>query len=287
MDDCYNNSSELDIKFMASFNNNATEADLPNMATGKAWLCWDENAMYIYLKAVDKTPVKTALTDVSTDGMELFFDFDNINSTDPSPDGRVGNYGANGAMVKTAAYARTVGTPEYEIFWVDNFSDNNDWLSTLSDEENKTVCVITSDGYIIERRIPFNDAVKKMAKPGFTFGAQIDLLDDIDDNSQRDIKIAWGESTDEVDVATWAQSASCDELTLIAAPVSVVAAVPASAETQTAPAETAAPSPAVPVTDISAIPASAPAPKTGDTTVLLSLLSILGASGVFTLKKKR
>ena len=168
MDECYNNSSELSIEFMASFNNNATEADLPNMAKGKARLCWDENAMYIFLQVVDKTPVKTALTDISTDGMELFFDFDNINSTDPSPDGRVGNYGANGAMLKTAAYARTVGTPEYEIFWVDNFSDFNDWLSTLSAKENETSCVITSDGYIIERKIPLNDAVKKMVKPGFT-----------------------------------------------------------------------------------------------------------------------
>jgi len=217
-DDCYKNSTELVIAYMSSMANSAKEEDKPLMATGSAWLCWDENAMYIYVKVVDKTPVTKELTSESSDGIEVFFDFDNSNSRDPVPAGMRSNYGPNGAFLKTAAYARTVGSPQHEFVKIENFSEYNDWLNNEAARDCEIACVITSDGYIIERKMPFNESVKALIKDGFTFGFQIAILDDIDDNSQRDFKVQWGESVGGVDVGSWGFSASCDELTLLAKP---------------------------------------------------------------------
>ena len=214
MDDCYKNSDEIVIQYPASIANNAEEG--MEHAIGRLWMCWDESYIYMYLDVLDKTPVTQPLENFGSDAFESVFDFDNNNSDDTNS---AESYWPNGIFVKTLAYARTVGTPEFEIDWVAGMgTDHQDWFINLPESEHQVICVIKPDGYIIERRVPVNDAVKAMFKPGYSFGFQIWLLDDIDDNNQRDFKLSWGEPTAEIEVTSWGQSAVCDELTLIAAP---------------------------------------------------------------------
>lgn len=275
MDDIYKNSDPMKIEFMSSIANSGTEEDVPRAVKAVAYLTWDENALYLFIEAKDPTPPKTALIGPSTDGVEIFADFDNINSIEASPDGRAGNYGENGIFFKTAAYAEKLGTPEYLQFWVENFSTYNDSLMTAAADVTAVKTVITSDGYIIERKIPFSAATKAMVKEGYKFGFQIALLDDLDDDCTRDMKVTWGEATDELSPASWGQSAHCDEVVLAAAPP------PPATEPPAAPAEDAPAAEA---------PAAAPAkanPTTADPITLIIAMGALSAMGALTLKKKR
>jgi len=272
MDDCYNNSDPLVIEYVASIANNAEEG--MEYATGKAWLCWDENALYIYLDMVDKTPVTQPLDNPSSDAFELVIDFDNVMDD--------GAYGDNGLFVKTLAYAKTVGSPEMEIDWVENFgSDHQYWFIDQPESEHQIACVIKPDGYIIERRIPLWGAVKAMLKPGFAFGFQIWILDDIDDNNQRDFKLVWGEPTDDVGVGSWNDPAVCDELILTAAPTPPPAAdpdpIPDPIPDDPGGSDAAVQPPAV----------TPPAPQTGDASILFGLISLIGAGGITFFRKRK
>ena len=268
MDECYSYSKEIVIEYMCSMANNATDADLPNMAKGVARLCWDENAVYLYLEVTDRTPVTQPLSNYSSDACELIMDFDNMPSDSSG-------YGDNGIFVKTLPYASKVGSPEYEIEWPGLGTVFQNWLTGLPANEHPLACVIKSDGYIIERKIPLNDAVKAMVKPGFSFGFQIWLLDDIDDNNQRDFKVSWGESTDDVAVSSSGVPATCDELTLIEAPPPPVIEVVGQFEVATDGAVSAVTLPAV----IS--------PQTGDAAILLSFISLISAGGLAVLRIKK
>ena len=272
MDDCYKNSSELIVEFMSSMNNNATEDDLPNRATGKARLCWDETALYLYIDVKDPTPV-TWLDAFGSDAVEFTCDFDSLGD---------GTYGDNGIFVVTLPYARTVGKPELERQWPDLGTAHQDWLMERPDGEWPVQCVIKADGYTIELKVPLNDAVKAMMKPGFTFGFQISLLDDIDDNNQRDIKSSWGESTDDISAGGWSNSDSNDEITLIEAPPAPVAPEP-EPEPDIVQAEEPA-APVVPVAPASAVPS---VPETGDTSIIIiAAIMITAAAGVVIFRRK-
>ena len=270
MDDCYKNSSELKIEYIASIANSAEEGG--DNATGSIWLCWDEKYIYMFVDVTDRTPVTQPLEGFSSDAFESTFDFDNINDD---------HYGDNGLFVKVLAYARAVGSPDFEIDWVLGMdTDHQHWFADQPASEHQVACVIKSDGYIIERRVPLIDAVKARLKPGYTFGFQIWLLDDIDDNNQRDFKMSWGEPTDEVSVAAWNLSNCNDELVLIEAPPPpppppepdpVPEAVP---EAPAAQPEPAAPAPA---------PTPA-APPTGDG--LAIVLAVMLAAGAFVISRR-
>lgn len=279
MDDCYKNSTELAIEYIASIANSAEEGI--EHAKGKIQLCWDENYIYMYLDVVDKTPCLTgpfSPDNYSSDAFESTFDFDNLGD---------GSYGDNGLFVKVLAYAKTVGSPEMEIDWVLGIeTEHQYWWAELPESEHQVASVIKSDGYIIERRVPLNDAVKAKLKPGYAFGFQIWLLDDIDDNNQRDFKLVWGKPTDDVDVTSWNSSDVCDELILIEAPP------PPEPEPEPEAVD------AVDTVDDTAMgggdenvhattPAPVSAPQTGDATVLFSLVSLIGVSGLASFKIKR
>lgn len=259
LDDSYRNSDPIEAKFMSSIANQGTEDDVSRMATAKSYLLWDDNNIYIYTEVTDSTPIKTSLTGNSSDGIEMFFDFENINSSDASPTGRVGNYGELGVFLKTCAYAQTVGSPEFETVWIENFSTLQDEF-LIGNTDCKISSVITATGYISERSFPLNDALKAIIKEGFKFGFQIAILDDMTDDSARDLKITWGEATDEISPATWGQSSHCDEILLVAAPAPVV--------------ETEAPVVAEAPADGSA-PVVTESPKTADTISILFAVSAL------------
>ncbi len=263
LDDAYKNSDPIEAKFMSSIANQGTEDDVARMATAVSHMMWDENNIYIYTEVTDSTPIKTALTGNSSDGIEMFFDFENINSSDASPDGRVGNYGELGVFLKTCAYAQAVGSPEFETVWIENFSTFQDEFLT-GNADCKISNVITSTGYISERSFPLNDALKAMVKEGFKFGFQIAILDDMTDDSARDLKITWGEPVDDISPASWGQSTHCDEILLVAAPPPPVV-------------ETEAPAVAEAPADDGAAPVVTTSPATGDVISVMFAASALAA----------
>jgi len=268
MDDCYLNSSEIIISYRASVANNATD-DMES-AIGYLRMCWDENCVYMYLKVVDKTPVTQPLSNFGSDAFECVFDFDNNNS---DVDNATESFAPNGIFVKTLAYASAVGSPEFEHdLGAVMGTDHQLWFIDLPLSEHEVKCVAVSDGYIIERRIPVNDAVKAMFKPGYSCGFQIWLLDDIDDNNQRDFKLSWGEPTDEVGLGNYNKSASCEQINFIAAPPPVI--IEEEVEEEAAAVVTSPP-----VTGTS--------PATADPFLLMSLVTLLGASGILTFKRKK
>lgn len=259
LDDAYKNSDPIEARFMSSIANQGTEDDIDRMATAVSYMLWDENNIYIYTEVTDQTPIETPLTGNSSDGIEMFFDFENINSAEASPIGRVGNYGELGVFLKTCGYAQAVGSPEFETVWIENFSTLQDEF-LIGNADCKISNVITSTGYISERSLPLNDELKSMIKEGFKFGFQIAILDDMTDDSARDLKITWGEAVDDISPATWGQSAHCDEILLVAAPPPPVL-------------ETEAEVPA----DIEAAPVEMVNPKTADPVVFLFAVSALTA----------
>ncbi|MDD4773888.1 MAG: sugar-binding protein [Eubacteriales bacterium] len=269
LDDAYKNSDPIEARFMSSIANQGTEDDVDRMATAVSYMLWDESNIYIYTEVTDSTPITNPLAGNSSDGIEMFFDFENINSAEASPIGRVGNYGELGVFLKTCAYAQAVGSQEYETVWIENFSTFQDEF-LMSNPDCKIANVITPTGYISERRFPLNDELKAIIKEGFKFGFQIAILDDMTDDSARDLKITWGEAVDDISPATWGQSAHCDEILLTAAPE------PPAPETE---AE-------VPAVSEAAAPETVN-PKTADPVVFLFAVSSLGAVAAAATKNKK
>lgn len=273
LDDAYKNSDPIEAKFMSSIANQGTEDDVSRMATAVSHMLWDENNIYIYTEVTDSTPITNPLAGNSSDGIEMFFDFENINSSDASPTGRAGNYGELGVFLKTCAYAQAVGSPEFETVWIENFS-------TLQEEflTGNTACkitnVITPTGYISERSFPLNDALKAIIKEGFKFGFQIAILDDMTDDNARDLKITWGEAVDDISPASWPQSTHCDEILLAAAPPAPVV-------------ETEAPAIAEAPADDGAAPVVTESPATADTISILFAISALATVIAIASKSKK
>lgn len=69
LDDAYKNSDPIEAKFMSSIANQGTEDDVARMATAVSYILWDENNFCIYTEVTDSTPIKTALTGNSSDGI--------------------------------------------------------------------------------------------------------------------------------------------------------------------------------------------------------------------------
>ena len=219
LDDLYLNSGLISIKNLANFANSGTDANLPTMATGEGYILWDENNLYYFFTVKDPTPIKTSFESGSTDAIELAFDFENTNSEEARPM----SYGENGMFLKTAPYAKALGYLEGEALYADAFST---WSEELRYAATYVVATtVNSTGYMVEAKLPLNDIVKNMVKTGYSFGFGASMIDDIDDDGLRDIKITWGKNDGDIQAASILDvSAACDKVVLAPAPAPVVVA---------------------------------------------------------------
>jgi hypothetical protein len=214
LDDLYLNSGLISVKNFANFANNGTDTNLPAMATGEGYIMWDENNLYYFFNVKDPTPIKTSYESGSTDAIELAFDFENTNTEEARPT----SYGDNGMFLKTAPYAKALGYPEGEALFHDGFSTWSEELRSAGTYQVYTAVIDT--GYTVEAKLPLNDTVKSMFKVGYSFGFGASLLDDVDDDGKRDIKITWGNNDGDIQAGSMLDvSAACDKVILAAAPV--------------------------------------------------------------------
>jgi hypothetical protein len=210
LDNTYLKSGLISVSTFGNLANNGTEANIPTMAKGEGYLLWDESNLYYFFSGKDSTRIVTSFESGSTDAIEMGLDFDNTNSEEARP----ASYGDNGLFLKAAPYAKALGYTEGEVLWVDGFSA---WSEELREDAGyKVATTVNSTGYTVEGKIPLNDAVKAMFKQGYSFGYAISLLDDVDDDGMRDIKITWGRNDGDIQAANMLNtSASCDKVVLV------------------------------------------------------------------------
>lgn len=210
LDDIYKKSTPIPVATFGNLANSGTEADIETMAIGEGYMAWDDANLYYYFSVKDPTPIVESFESGSTDAIEMGFDFDNTNSDEARPV----SYGDNGMFLKTAPYAKALGYPEGEVLWVDGFSA---WLDELKEDiKYKVATSVNTSGYVVEAKLPLNDAIKSMFKPGYSFGFAVSILDDVDDDGKRDIKITWGKNDGDIQAANMLNtSASCDKIVLV------------------------------------------------------------------------
>lgn len=213
LDDLYQKSDAIIVKNFANFANSGTDEHLSDMATAEGHLLWDESNLYYFFTVKDMTPIKTLTQSGSTDAIELAFDFENTLSEEARPI----SYGDNGLFLKTAPYAKALGYPEGEALFHDGFSI---WAEELRYSDTYKVSTsITETGYTVEAKIPLNDMVKSLFKVGYSFGLGVSILDDVDDDGMRDLKITWGSNDGDIQAGSILDiSAACDKVVLAAAP---------------------------------------------------------------------
>lgn len=241
LDEIYTYSDIMIVEDFGSFGGSGNESHLPNKATGFGYLVWNEKYLYSYIEVTDITPVKTATESASTDAIECSFDFANI----CQPGAYKDTYGTEGLFLKTLPYAAHFGLDTIVKQWIDDFGYTQ-WVKNESDYEVSTK--ITSNGYIIECKIPCNPASTVIPKgfyEGYAFGYGISIMDDVDDNGARDMKMTWASNADPDTDANnmWNNSDGLDRVLLVAAPIIEVIEVELeSAEpTTAAPVQTASP----------------------------------------------
>jgi hypothetical protein len=276
LDDVYTYGTKMEIKNFHNFANSGTDAHLPTMATGFAYIAWDQNNIYEYFEISDPTPVKTTVS-ASSDAIECTFDFGNL-MTDGA--GFVESYGPEGIFEKTIAYAETLGQADLQNQW----DDNNGYVAYARTNYD-IVVKITSTGYIIENRLPVNKDSAILTNgfyEGYSFGHAISILDDVDDDGSRDMKITWGSNDGDLKAGDMLNNSSrCDKILLVAAPVLEVIEETA--------AETAAPS--APAVDAPPqAPAETPAvtaPQTGDEVYFFAAILIISTTAAAVIYRKR
>ena len=209
LDNAYLKSGKIPVANFGNLANDGTEADVPTMATGEGYLLWDESNLYFFYAVKDPTPIVDSFESGSTDAVEMGFDFDNTNSDEARPV----SYGDNGMFLKTAPYAKALGFPEGEALWVAGFSA---WSDELKDgAPYKVATTVNAGGYTVEGKLILNDAVKSMFKAGYSFGYAVSILDDVNDNGARDIKITWGRNDGDIQAINMLNtSGSCDKVVL-------------------------------------------------------------------------
>ena len=238
------------------------ENDTP-AARAEVWVLWDNEALYIYADVKDKTPSgSNEGTPWTSDSIEFFFDWDNNHASVDA------TYGDNGGQIRFSAYASLFG---HDILTVGGQSYAG-WIKS-NESTMKYVVKTYNGGYIVEAKIPYNDAIKGMAKEGAHLGFGIQVNDTVDadinsTDSARSGHVEWAVGAEANQ--GWQWSGALDRLILsgdtYVAPVPVVEETPAE---QPAAAE-AAPAPVVAV---ATAPASVPA--TGDTTIVILMCFVL------------
>lgn len=262
LDPIYQYSDKIIVNNFFNLANSGKDQHKAEMATAVGYIVWDEKFVYTFMTVVDTTPAKTKTTTGSTDAIEVTFDFASINKKGTSTE----TYGPYGLFFKVCPYTPTYGAPELLTVWsTTSFSENHDWVKS-DGSGYLSACKILDIGYTIESRVPYYTKNPTLANgyfEGFSFGYSASILDDVDDDGKRDIKITWGKN--DVDPAAGnnlANSASCDKVQLVAAPV---IATSKAATTSSAPA----------TFDISAI------------YILFGVSSLAGGTAVLTLRSKK
>lgn len=261
LDDIYTYSDAIEIKNFVSFANSGADEHLPDMATGVAHMVWDAEFLYVFYEITDKTVSDTETTSESTDAFEFIYDFGNnhVNSATAAD-----SYGPYGFFMKIMPYYAKYNkepTMNYAV------SDYNTWLF---DNGYQVVIKYTGTGYIVEQRFPSypeNPALIKGFIEGYVFGYAICILDDVDDDGLRDMKISWGRNdVDPPAGSMMTNGEASDRIKLVAAPVIKV---------ETTAEETAA------------IAAEAAAPQTADAVLIMFAVTALSAAGILISKKRK
>lgn len=273
LDELYTYSDIMIIEDFGSFGNSGNDSHLPNKATGIGYMTWDEKYLYSYIEVTDKTPVKTATESASTDAVECAFDFGNLMLAGTYQE----TFGSEGLFLKTLPYAAHFGLDHVVKQWIDDFGYTQ-WVKNESDYEVFTK--ITPTGYVIECKIPYNpnsEVIPNGFYEGYSFGYGISILDDVDDDGARDMKMTWSSNADPDTDANnmWNNSDAIDRVLLVAAPV--VEVVEAAGETESLTTDTAAEPAPISVS-----------PQTFDSmTMLIIMLVIGGTAFIVTFKKTR
>ena len=274
LDELYKYSDIMVVEDFGSFGGTGNESHLPNKAAGFGYMTWDEKYLYSYIEVTDPTTIKTATESASTDAVECAFDFGNICKPGAYPE----TYGTEGLFLKTLPYAASFGLNDIFKQWIDDFGYSA-WVKNESDYQ--VVTKITPTGYVIECRIPYNPnsgVIPNGFYEGYAFGYGISIMDDVDDDGARDMKMTWASNADPDTDANnmWNNSDGIDRVLLVAAPVMEVI----EAEPETAPAV------AAPVAADTA-PSVQASPQTSDSFTVLTALAVMAILSFAVVIKKR
>lgn len=262
-DSIYFYSDPLEIKNFFNFANSGAEEHLADMATGVAYMVWDPDFIYVYYEITDVTISDTETESESTDAIEFVFDFGNNHTNGGSA---AESYGPYGFFMKITPYYTKYGK---DPTWKYAVSDYNTWLL----DNGYEIAVKTTDtGYIIEQKFPAypeNPALASGFGEGYTFGYAVCILDDVDDDGMRDIKISWGLNDKEPMGGNMMTNGECTDRIRLA-PAPVIETEPAETETDAAPEAPAASS-----------------PQTFDAVTVLFAAAALSAAGIAAGRKRR
>lgn len=189
MDPAYLTAEKLEIKNFGNFANSGNDSHLSKMATGFAYVLWDTENLYFYFDITDTTKVTKSYDTKSTDAVEMSIDFDSTKS---------GTYGAGRYFVKYSAYAHL---------------DSGNGIFDGGDN-TKMAAALKDDGYIIECSVKIPAGFK--AEKGASIGLAISVLDDVDDDGKRDLKITWGKNDGEVKAMDMLNNPACQDKLIFA-----------------------------------------------------------------------
>lgn len=135
-------------------------------ATAKAWVLWDENALYVYMEVND--PVLSTASDIvyMQDSMEVFIDENNN---------------------KTTSYEQDDG--QFRV----NFKNEQSFGSTGSVDGFESATQIIEDGYAVEVKIPYRSLTPQ---DGTIIGFDLQVNDD-QGSGARDSIAKWNDPTND------------------------------------------------------------------------------------------
>jgi len=277
------------------------ESNNMRSATGKAWIAWDESALYYYLEIYDKTPNQK--DDANADNVEMFIDWNNVTAT--------GNGGEiTGRNEADDGWDYNPGTEEGYPFWqvrvpagpnLDGFQDINgavwtdlgwggvDW-SAADAAERSTFVTLPIDGdfkngYIIEIKIGLPDGVT--LSEGKVIPIDFQICDNMNGEGTRDGQ-AFLEESQYNDMQWAVPSTLMGRLTLGGAYVAAaVVEEAAPAVVEEAGVEEAAPVAVVDDTPAPPPPPAPTAPKVGDSALMLVILTTALAGACFVTRRVR
>jgi len=161
-DEEYNTGNPLVVeKFIQGIED---EKNIFQGATAKAWVLWDENALYVYMEVNDPVLSTASTTVYMQDSIEVFIDENNN---------------------KTAFYE-----PDDGQFRV-NFKNEQSFGSTGSVDGLKSAAQITEGGYTVEVKIPYRNLT---SQDGTIIGFDLQVNDD-QGSGTRDSISKWNDPT--------------------------------------------------------------------------------------------
>lgn len=164
MDEKYNMGNPLAVeKFIQGIED---EENVFQGATAKAWVLWDENALYVYMEVND--PVLSTASDIvyMQDSMEVFIDENNN---------------------KTTSYEQDDG--QFRV----NFKNEQSFGSTGSVDGFESATQIIEDGYAVEVKIPYRSLTPQ---DGTIIGFDLQVNDD-QGSGARDSIAKWNDPTND------------------------------------------------------------------------------------------